>query len=90
MVQMLEQELLALVAPLDLLVKAPMADKQPLVYPHMPPPERAAFCARAPWWTAPVIVGGSGGSGATSIIRRRARMKPMMRERRCEHKAGTQ
>ena len=45
-----------------------MADKQPLVYPHMPPPERAAFCARAPWWTAPVIVGGSGGSGTRGAV----------------------
>ena len=45
-----------------------MADKQPLVYPHMPPPERAAFCARAPWWTAPVIVGGSGGSGTRGSV----------------------
>ena len=50
------------------LAQGTMADKQPLVYPHMPPPERAAFCARAPWWTAPVIVGGSGGSGTRGSV----------------------
>ena len=34
-----------------------------LMYPIMTQDARNAFCPSAPWWTAPVIVGGSGGSG---------------------------
>jgi len=34
-----------------------------LMYPIMTQAERDAFCPSAPWWTAPVIIGGSGGSG---------------------------
>ena len=34
----------------------------------MTPTERASFCQRAPWWTAPVIVGGSGGSGTRGSV----------------------
>ena len=33
------------------------------MYPIMTQGERDAFCLKAPWWTAPVIIGGSGGSG---------------------------
>ena len=39
-----------------------------LVYPHMLPAERADFCRNAPWWTAPVVVGGSGGSGTRGSV----------------------
>ena len=39
-----------------------------LVYPAMTPTERASFCQSAPWWTAPVIVGGSGGSGTRGSV----------------------
>lgn len=33
------------------------------LYPALTEAQRAAFCPSAPWWTAPVIIGGSGGSG---------------------------
>ena len=34
----------------------------------VPLEQRAAFCADPPWWTAPVIVGGSGGSGTRGSV----------------------
>ena len=34
-----------------------------LFFPDMTQAERATFCSTAPWWTAPVLIGGSGGSG---------------------------
>ena len=46
----------------------PRSMVEPIVYPHMLPSERAAFCESAPWWTAPVIVGGSGGSGTRGSV----------------------
>jgi len=34
-----------------------------LFFPDMTQAERATFCSTAPWWTAPVLIGGAGGSG---------------------------
>ena len=39
-----------------------------LVYPAMSQAERNAFCPTAPWYTAPVIIGGSGGSGTRGSV----------------------
>lgn len=47
---------------------------EPLVYPSMQPAERESFCAAAPWWTAPLVVGGSGGSGTRASVLLAARL----------------
>ena len=38
------------------------------LYPALTEAQRAAFCPSAPWWTAPVIIGGSGGSGTRGSV----------------------
>ena len=38
------------------------------LFPEMDSDARVRFCETAPWWTAPVIVGGSGGSGTRGSL----------------------